>query len=69
MDSDSAVRLIADAREADIGSQSADTIKLSFIRCGRLGIARCGSAPPRVPLAVQQKAAGIYAPRLTGFEN
>jgi hypothetical protein len=28
-------RVSADALEADLGSQSADTIKLNFIRCGR----------------------------------
>jgi hypothetical protein len=35
---------VADAREADVGPQSADTIKLNFIRCRCLGIARGGSA-------------------------
>jgi len=38
--------LIADARAADVGPQSADTIKLTFIRYGRHGIARRGSAGP-----------------------
>jgi hypothetical protein len=42
----STLRLIADAREADLGSQTADTIKLNFIRCGRLSISCCGSAGP-----------------------
>ena len=35
--------VIADGREADLGSQSADTTKLNFIQCGRLGIA-CNSS-------------------------
>jgi hypothetical protein len=46
-----------DAREADVGSQSADTIKLSFIQCGRLGIAGCGSAPAPVALAASGRTA------------
>jgi hypothetical protein len=32
--------MIADAREAHVGSHSADTIKLNFIRCGRLDMLR-----------------------------
>ena len=30
--------------ETDVGSQSADTIKLNFIRCGPLGLTCGGSA-------------------------
>jgi hypothetical protein len=38
------VMVVRDQRVTDIGSQSADTIKLHFIRGGRLGIAYRGSA-------------------------
>jgi hypothetical protein len=35
--------VIADVREAEVGSQSADTIKLNFVRSGRLGLSARGT--------------------------
>jgi hypothetical protein len=54
---------MADAHEADVGSQSAGTIKLNFIRCGRLALPRrkFQGCPPLISLGDACSSGAAFA--------